>query len=82
MLGLATYGPVTQAHFLHSLGIGTRLEMLLKNAANPERAQDMIKSYERLVDPEQMGQIYKVLAFANDKKYTSGGVPVAFEEHN
>jgi SAM-dependent MidA family methyltransferase len=37
----------------------------------------MIKSYERLVNPKEMGQIYKVLAFANDKDNSSP--PVAFE---
>lgn len=72
------YGPVTQGRFLQSLGIETRLKMLLKNAASTERAHDMIKGYERLVDPKQMGETYKVLAFANDKKHT--GVPVAFEQ--
>jgi NADH dehydrogenase [ubiquinone] 1 alpha subcomplex assembly factor 7 len=59
------------------LGIETRLKALLKGAKNRERALDMIKGYERLVNPEEMGQIYKVLAFANDKDNSS--LPVAFE---
>ncbi|KAG2182781.1 hypothetical protein INT44_005761 [Umbelopsis vinacea] len=75
---VSTYGPVTQGHFLHSLGIETRLKMLLKSAKTRERALDMIKSYERLVNPDEMGQIYKVLAFAKDKD-NSSSLPVAFE---
>ncbi|KAM3585946.1 hypothetical protein VKS41_002480 [Umbelopsis sp. WA50703] len=76
---ISTYGPVTQAHFLHSLGIQTRLKMLMQNAPSSERASNMIKSYERLVDPRQMGETYKVLAFANDKKHSGQGMPVSFE---
>jgi NADH dehydrogenase [ubiquinone] 1 alpha subcomplex assembly factor 7 len=77
--GISTYGPVTQGHFLRSLGIETRLKMLLQGAKSSERALDMIKSYERLVNPKQMGDIYKVLAFSNDKDFRNTALPVAFE---
>ncbi|KAH8552058.1 S-adenosyl-L-methionine-dependent methyltransferase [Umbelopsis sp. PMI_123] len=76
---ISTYGPVTQGHFLRSLGIETRLKMLLQGAKSSERALDMIKSYERLVNPKQMGDIYKVLAFSNDKDFRNTALPVAFE---
>ena len=42
----ACHGPVSQAHFLHSLGIGARLEALLRFAA-PADAAALKVGYER-----------------------------------
>ncbi|CAG8730281.1 6734_t:CDS:2, partial [Acaulospora morrowiae] len=70
-----TYGPITQSKFLQTLGIKTRLSMLLENAP-PNRREILVSSYRRLIDPLSMGEIYKVLAFIPKG---STGVPVAFE---
>lgn len=53
---------MTQGDFLLNLGIEARLDALLNNATE-KQAEDLIRSYERLVDPEQMGSVYKVLGF-------------------
>jgi hypothetical protein len=92
---VAGFGPVTQGQFLQSMGIETRLKMLLQaivdrgdpakaaktgqpvlDDAEIDRMQDvMIGACQRLVDPAQMGQLFKVLCIA----HRSMGVPPAFE---
>ncbi|KAI9263342.1 S-adenosyl-L-methionine-dependent methyltransferase [Phascolomyces articulosus] len=75
---ITTYGPVTQSKFLQSLGIQTRLEMLLKNAKTSESRTTLIKGFQRLLDPAMMGRIYKVMAFTKENS-TTGSKPVGFE---
>ena len=60
--GVKAVGPVNQGLFLKEMGIEHRLFKLLENAASEEDAEDLIKSYERLVGDDQMGNIFKVLA--------------------
>ncbi|CAG8454246.1 4421_t:CDS:2 [Ambispora leptoticha] len=55
------FGPITQAHFLHSMGISLRLKMLLEQTP-PSRHQDLILSYKRLTDSIGMGNVYQVLS--------------------
>ncbi|KAF9287761.1 NADH dehydrogenase [ubiquinone] complex I, assembly factor 7 [Mortierella alpina] len=68
------HGSVTQAHLLHSLGIGARLNMLLAKAA-AHRRETLISSYHRLVDPKEMGNVYRVMAMTPRGSPT----PIAFE---
>ncbi|KAI8368355.1 S-adenosyl-L-methionine-dependent methyltransferase [Choanephora cucurbitarum] len=75
---ISTYGPITQGEFLVSLGIQTRVEQLFKNQKTAAGRKTLLDGAERLVDPEAMGRIYKVLAFANDKKITAPSRPVGF----
>merc|ERR1719235_1726678 len=57
------YGPIPQGLFLSAMGIETRLMSLLdQDSINDEQAMALYDSYRRLVDPEQMGRKYKVLA--------------------
>ncbi len=58
--GVAAYGPVTQCNFLADLGIGARGERLI--IANPLQAREVATAIDRLVNPELMGAIFKVLA--------------------
>ncbi|KAF9352341.1 NADH dehydrogenase [ubiquinone] complex I, assembly factor 7 [Mortierella sp. NVP85] len=69
------HGSVTQAHLLHSLGIGARLNMLLAKAA-AHRRETLISSYHRLVDPKEMGNVYRVMAITPCGSPT----PIAFEQ--
>lgn len=46
--GATCHGPVTQTHFLRSLGIDARLEAL-QAAATPEDAAQLRAGYERCV---------------------------------
>lgn len=62
--GLQVHGPVTQAAFLLSLGLKERCEKLLENARADQR--ELIASgAERLVDPAQMGELFKVMALSS-----------------
>jgi SAM-dependent MidA family methyltransferase len=58
--GAAVFGPVTQCNFLADLGIGARGERLIKT--NPLEAHDIAKAIDRLVNPAEMGALFKVLA--------------------
>jgi NADH dehydrogenase [ubiquinone] 1 alpha subcomplex assembly factor 7 len=59
--GAAVFGPVTQGMFLANIGIAERAEQLMK--ANPENSRDLLTATERLIGNDQMGQLFKVLAF-------------------
>ena len=70
-------GPAGQGEFLKALGIEHRLGALLQQLdENNEKEQklmyDLIMAYERLTEPEEMGELYKVLAIKNDN---IGSVP-------
>lgn len=57
-------GPcVSQGAFLNALGIDARQASLAR--ANPARAEELRIAKERLVAPEQMGRLFKVLAFTH-----------------
>lgn len=49
---------MTQGEFLESMGIRRRAEILAS------KSKDVDKAVERLVNKDQMGQIYKVLEFS------------------
>lgn len=76
--GVSTYGPITQKDFLQSLGIQTRIEQLFRNAKSSAARKTLLDGAERLMDPELMGRIYKVLAFAKESNAIKGD-PVGFE---
>jgi len=65
--GLIAHGPVTQGEFLARLGGGVRLEMLLKAAA-PEQKEAIVNGFTRLVSPQAMGDLFKVLAVTSDPR--------------
>jgi NADH dehydrogenase [ubiquinone] 1 alpha subcomplex assembly factor 7 len=58
--GAAVYGPTTQCNFLADLGIGERGERLIKS--NPKDAREIAIAIDRLVNPAEMGALFKVLA--------------------
>ena len=60
--GASVFGPTTQGMFLANIGITERAEQLMK--ANPESARDLLTATERLIGNDQMGKLFKVLAFA------------------
>jgi NADH dehydrogenase [ubiquinone] 1 alpha subcomplex assembly factor 7 len=79
---ITAYGPITQKDFLQSLGIQARIENLFRNAKTSAARKSLLDGAERLMDPEAMGRIYKVLAFANDKNTEKKNEPVGFEKHH
>jgi SAM-dependent MidA family methyltransferase len=64
--GAATHGPLTQGDFLCRLGIEQRAAHLKANAT-PEQAANIDGALARLTAPDQMGELFKVLAIADPK---------------
>ena len=58
------WGPVTQGDFLCALGIQSRAAMLAQ-AGGPKVAADIAGQMRRLIDPGEMGTLFKVLALAS-----------------
>jgi SAM-dependent MidA family methyltransferase len=49
------------------MGAPQRLMSLIEKAGvDEERAESLVNSYERLIDPDQMGERYKVLVFVDE----------------
>jgi NADH dehydrogenase [ubiquinone] 1 alpha subcomplex assembly factor 7 len=66
--GAIVHGPVTQGRFLAALGAQARLAALSAGATKAQRGA-LEGGLERLIDPAQMGSLFKVLAL------TSPGLP-------
>ena len=62
--GARIYGPVTQGAFLRALGIEARASTLL-TAAPPAQRHDITTALHRLIAPDQMGTLFKVLAITH-----------------
>ncbi len=62
---LAVHGPVTQGAFLRALGIEHRAERLWA-VANEAQKESISTGLKRLIDTEQMGSLFKVLALCHD----------------
>jgi SAM-dependent MidA family methyltransferase len=60
--GVTLFGPTAQGDFLTRLGIDARLASLSRSA--PGRADDFRGARDRLVSPEQMGTLFRVLGLA------------------
>lgn len=58
--GVSASEVVGQGEFLQSLGIGLRAEMLKKHATS-KQADDLDKAVKRLVAPDEMGALFKVI---------------------
>lgn len=61
--GVALFGPVGQGAWLEALGLGARAEALARTA--PERATEIGEARRRLVAPDAMGTLFKVLAIVS-----------------
>ncbi len=61
-LGLQVSGPVPQGDWLQALGIDQRAAILAR--ATPEKAEDIAAARQRLVNADQMGQLFKVMAIS------------------
>ena len=58
------HGPVTQGTFLKRLGIETRAAMLAQGQTEAA-AQTIAQAMRRLIDPAEMGTLFKVMALAH-----------------
>ncbi len=55
------HGPVGQGDWLMALGIGQRAALL--GRSRPDQAKQVAEALDRLVSPDQMGSLFKVLAY-------------------
>lgn len=65
--GLVAYGPAGQGEFLIRLGAEMRAEMLMRAAA-PEQKEPILSGLKRLISPQAMGNLFKVLAVVSDPR--------------
>ncbi|WP_083226688.1 class I SAM-dependent methyltransferase [Methyloligella halotolerans] len=56
--GLSAYGPMPQGEFLLKLGLAQRQEQLMKTAT-PDQRSMLASGANRLIDPQQMGVLFK-----------------------
>lgn len=72
--GARVDGPVFQRDFLFRLGLEARLEKVAKAAADEDAAKAIREAAVRLVAPQQMGELFKVMAISSP----SLGEPAGF----
>ncbi|HEX9463245.1 MAG TPA: SAM-dependent methyltransferase [Alphaproteobacteria bacterium] len=70
--GAAAFGPIPQSAFLRRLGIAARAATLLQ-AATPDQARVLEGSVRRLIEPAEMGTLFKALAVASPDVGTPPG---------
>lgn len=61
----SVFGPTPQGRFLMKIGAGQRVQKLCASAT-PEQSSALISGLERLASPDQMGDLFKVLAITSD----------------
>lgn len=71
-IGAAVWGPELQGAFLQSIGIQARAAQL-KKSATPNQAKDIDSALERLINPGQMGTLFKVLAVTSPEIQNPAG---------
>jgi len=59
--GARVVGPVEQGQWLMALGLSDRAAALARNA--PERSNEIATAYRRLTDRDEMGELFRVIAF-------------------
>jgi NADH dehydrogenase [ubiquinone] 1 alpha subcomplex assembly factor 7 len=70
--GARVFGPVNQRDFLVSLGIGPRTDRLAQDAPADE-ARNIRTATERLIAPDRMGELFKVMVAAHGDSPTLAG---------
>jgi NADH dehydrogenase [ubiquinone] 1 alpha subcomplex assembly factor 7 len=72
--GARVHGAVAQATFLETLGIRTRAALLSAKASEEDRAA-IAQAMTRLIDPRQMGSLFKALAISHPDLQELAGFP-------
>ena len=72
--GARVHGAVAQATFLETLGIRTRAALLSAKAGEEDRAA-IAQAMTRLIDPRQMGSLFKALAISHPDLQELAGFP-------
>ncbi len=66
------FGPAGQGDFLRRLGIDERAQSL-RRRASPEQARAIDAALARLIAPDQMGTLFRVLALGDDRSAQPAG---------
>jgi NADH dehydrogenase [ubiquinone] 1 alpha subcomplex assembly factor 7 len=69
---MPSFGPTGQGDFLRRLGIDERARFL-KQQASPEQARAIDAALARLIAPDQMGTLFRVLALGDDRSAQPAG---------
>jgi NADH dehydrogenase [ubiquinone] 1 alpha subcomplex assembly factor 7 len=72
--GARVHGAIAQATFLEALGIRTRAALLSAGASDGDRAA-IAEAMARLIDPRQMGSLFKALAIVRPDLQELAGFP-------
>ncbi len=75
--GAEAFGTVEQGDWLAALGIRQRAAALSAKA-NAAQAADIRSALARLVDADQMGRLFKLLALTSPGAFPDGGAPAGF----
>ena len=67
-----TFGPVAQGDFLRRLGILQRAETLKARASEAQR-RAIDAALARLIEPDQMGTLFRVMAVGDGRSATPAG---------
>jgi len=70
--GVPAFGPVDQGEFLRRLGLPDRAQTLKRNAT-PVQAQAIDAASARLIAPDQMGTLFRVLALGDGRNAPPAG---------
>ncbi|NWI92000.1 NDUF7 methyltransferase, partial [Pitta sordida] len=57
-----TLGPIKQREFLKNMGIDLRLQVLLQNSRDTATREQLLRSYDMLMNPEKMGDCFNFFA--------------------
>jgi NADH dehydrogenase [ubiquinone] 1 alpha subcomplex assembly factor 7 len=77
--GLSVHGPVEQGPFLSALGLEQRKQNLLENASLGQ-AEDIVTGANRLINKDQMGSLFKVVAVSTEAGNCPGFSEASTEE--
>ncbi|XP_068012200.1 protein arginine methyltransferase NDUFAF7, mitochondrial isoform X2 [Melanerpes formicivorus] len=65
----ATLGPITQREFLKNMGIDLRLQVLLQNSRDTETREQLLHSYDMLMNPKKMGDCFNFFALLPHQRF-------------
>jgi NADH dehydrogenase [ubiquinone] 1 alpha subcomplex assembly factor 7 len=70
--GTSIHGPITQREFLLNMQIDALKDSFLRNIKNKQQKKIITSGYERLINPEQLGDLFKIMAIAGKQPPSFG----------
>lgn len=69
---LKPLGPIYQGKFLNNMGIEDRVKTLSKKAS-PEQTKDILRALNRLIAPDEMGTLFKIIGMISTNNIEVAG---------